>query len=183
MCVLAECIPVNPTDFLPMCWWDQRSSTTRERKGKTNEREAHGQRFRMCKRCVREEDEGWFVEEERKEVTRLVGITNRMSWRESRERWEAYRIAAVQEGEWFVCVFPRGDGEQARDREEGLERALEAVGERERACYSDFTTLQAPIPLTFYSSLPSPISSMRARHALPLCAYCLPPVPLCTMLN
>lgn len=52
--------------------------------------------------------------------------------------------------------------------------------ERETA-YSDFTTLQAPIPLTFYSSLQSPISSMGARHALPLCAY--PTVPLCTMLN
>lgn len=27
-----------------------------------------------------------------------------------------------------VCVNPRGDGEKARDREEGQERVLEAVG-------------------------------------------------------
>lgn len=56
-----------------------RDRTTSERKGKTNEREKHMARDSECKRCVRVEDEGWCVEEERKEVTRRVGITNKMS--------------------------------------------------------------------------------------------------------
>lgn len=60
----------------------------------------------------------------RKRCTSLVCITNRMSWRESsRERWEAYRNTAVEEEVCVcdcVCENPRGDGEQAWDREEGL---------------------------------------------------------------
>uniref|UniRef100_A0A3Q4G7T3 Uncharacterized LOC102790795 n=1 Tax=Neolamprologus brichardi TaxID=32507 RepID=A0A3Q4G7T3_NEOBR len=75
-----------------------------------------------------------------------------------------------------VCVSESKGGWSASLRQRG--GARESTGgcgkEREQA-YSDFTTLQAPIPLTHFTLLQPPISSMEARHALLLCAYCLPP--------
>lgn len=124
-----------------------------------------------------EEEQACSVEEERKRGSQ-ASVHN-----------EQDKLRGIQKrsrtGRRVVCVYIQGGWRGSLRRRGGareIERAPEAVG-RERGCYSDFTRLQAPIPLTFYSSLQSPISSMRARHALPLCAYCLPPVPLCTMLN
>ena len=65
--------------------------------------------------------------------------------------------------ERFVCETK--GGEQAWDGEEGLEGEREHWRQREReregegegeTAYSDFTTLQSPIPLTLYSPLQSP---------------------------
>lgn len=87
-------------------------------------------------------------------ATGLVCTTEQDGMRAARGG-EASRNAAREERRWFVCVksMKRGeDGERARDRrEEGLQRAPEAVVERSVPIL--ISTLQAPIPpfLTFYS--------------------------------